>query len=497
MSRKRDLILHNDKSRYVADNSLISALSKIRYWTLWFVARHGMLLEAKQMIISDKHWNTDIDKRNPDDQFTALHYACKHGHIEMIKLLLEHGANVSARIADGRTCLHLAATYSNKNIVTELLIVGADPFAVDSLGMIPLDLARQNKNVSAIRMLEKWVEFQYNMQVDSHGNGIQISKDTEDCISLDVLPTMSAKSTALQMTETRVQRLKDGLLSDAMSVVGLSSLRLLEKHACLCSTEGFEADARDSLLLRWTLANDLHKGVYKQELSLIAAVAIGRELAEYCAIGGDLVLSVEHIDSCVSLLNSSSLRRELSSIEVLDLMQLYRRRIELVLSLRDEVLLHSLPLNILVCFKLSRLIHDYSHGEPAEIYPYLFQECIVLERLGRISEVVDKTRQVSMIARRIFGVTHPDSIRASLEHIRVTLLATVSLERDLATCHDQFQAIKVMSSNLMAELKSLNQNNSTAFALLKCCCEYNSLADLLARGFSVNLSSLETGNTRP
>lgn len=49
------------------------------------------------------------------------------GQMELVKLLLEKGAEVSFRDNDGRTSLHLAACIGSEKIVQELLRFGADP----------------------------------------------------------------------------------------------------------------------------------------------------------------------------------------------------------------------------------------------------------------------------------------------------------------------------------------------------------------------------------
>jgi ankyrin repeat protein len=56
---------------------------------------------------------------------TALHLAAGEGHLEIVKLLLEHGADVNAKTAY-ETALHLAAGEGHLEIVKLLLEHGAD-----------------------------------------------------------------------------------------------------------------------------------------------------------------------------------------------------------------------------------------------------------------------------------------------------------------------------------------------------------------------------------
>ena len=65
---------------------------------------------------------------------TPLHVAAEKGHVEVVKLLLEHGANPNARDMYGVTPLHLAARKGHVEITKLLLEHGADPNAKEKLG---------------------------------------------------------------------------------------------------------------------------------------------------------------------------------------------------------------------------------------------------------------------------------------------------------------------------------------------------------------------------
>ena len=68
--------------------------------------------------------------RKADNQRTALHKAAKSGlELDIVEILLESGADVNAKTADGTTALHLAAQYGNENTARVLLEHGANVHA--------------------------------------------------------------------------------------------------------------------------------------------------------------------------------------------------------------------------------------------------------------------------------------------------------------------------------------------------------------------------------
>jgi hypothetical protein len=64
--------------------------------------------------------------RSYADGMTALLYASKWGNFELVKLLVEYGANINARARDGNTAVSIARTNENAQIYNYLLENGAN-----------------------------------------------------------------------------------------------------------------------------------------------------------------------------------------------------------------------------------------------------------------------------------------------------------------------------------------------------------------------------------
>lgn len=85
--------------------------------------------------------------------WSALHYAATGGNVEMIKLLLDHGANIEARSPNESTPLMMAARYGSFDGVQLLLRAGADPRAQNQLAMDALDFAASAERPDSMELL--------------------------------------------------------------------------------------------------------------------------------------------------------------------------------------------------------------------------------------------------------------------------------------------------------------------------------------------------------
>lgn len=87
--------------------------------------------------------------------FTPIHWAAIHGHINVIKILIRYGDDVSRKGCNNYTALHLGVMRKDVELLLFLLSVNADPNAVAEDGRTPLDLAFQVGSRNIMELLLK------------------------------------------------------------------------------------------------------------------------------------------------------------------------------------------------------------------------------------------------------------------------------------------------------------------------------------------------------
>lgn len=97
-----------------------------------------------------------IDQRGGTMDETALIISARHGHLGMVRTLLEAGANINARTKYDDTALNAATAFCHPNVALFLIEKGADPNAKNSeLGAPPILQATHCNNVDVVRALIK------------------------------------------------------------------------------------------------------------------------------------------------------------------------------------------------------------------------------------------------------------------------------------------------------------------------------------------------------
>ena len=117
---------------------------------LHYAALCGLHTIVKYLIIEH---SLDVNARGLYKKSTPLHRASARGHMDAVRILLEHGADVTAQNEDGSTPLHWASRRGRVEVVHILLKHGADATAQDKNKSTPLHMASSGGHVDSVRVL--------------------------------------------------------------------------------------------------------------------------------------------------------------------------------------------------------------------------------------------------------------------------------------------------------------------------------------------------------
>lgn len=87
------------------------------------------------------------------DDWTALHLASNEGHEEVVRILIEYGANIESETRMNRRALHIACIRGNLEVVKILLDANAEKNPKDKDFYTPLHFAAENGYNEILKIL--------------------------------------------------------------------------------------------------------------------------------------------------------------------------------------------------------------------------------------------------------------------------------------------------------------------------------------------------------
>ncbi|ETE66355.1 Ankyrin repeat domain-containing protein 49, partial [Ophiophagus hannah] len=123
---------------------------------LWAAEKNR--LSTVQRLLSQNLVSINIQD---EDQYTPLHRAAYNGHMEVVRELIAHGADVHALTVDSWTPLHSACKWNNTKIASFLLQHGANVNAQTNGLLTPLHLAagnRESKETLELLLMSRYLK---------------------------------------------------------------------------------------------------------------------------------------------------------------------------------------------------------------------------------------------------------------------------------------------------------------------------------------------------
>lgn len=96
----------------------------------------------------------DTNQRRPEDGATALMFAATYGHFDVVKLLMEHGADINKVTYDGNNALFFTVVAGHVEIIEHLIEFGA-PVDKGCRNVTPLEKASSLGNLKVVELLIK------------------------------------------------------------------------------------------------------------------------------------------------------------------------------------------------------------------------------------------------------------------------------------------------------------------------------------------------------
>ncbi|KAI0599190.1 ankyrin [Biscogniauxia sp. FL1348] len=160
--------------------------------------------------------------------YTPLHCASNYAHVDVVRYLLDKGANVNARSKRGELPLHFAVQFGSMDVV-KLLVGSGSENTPDSTGKLPKFWALQAKNQPMVEYFENFVD------------------------AKAINPSLSEKGLAIRLEEAILV----GDLPKCEELYSLGCSLNIDLQGCLgCSSLLMAIKERNASIVRWLLIND-------------------------------------------------------------------------------------------------------------------------------------------------------------------------------------------------------------------------------------------------
>ena len=98
----------------------------------------------------------DIDPKGYERR--PIHAATISGSMDIVKFLIENGANVNIQNRYGDTALHFAVHHNRSFILSELLKANANPLVKNNVMKTPIDIAKDQNKLDYAKEMESYIK---------------------------------------------------------------------------------------------------------------------------------------------------------------------------------------------------------------------------------------------------------------------------------------------------------------------------------------------------
>ena len=162
----------------------IEAADKDGCKPLYIAAKSGDVFLVEALL----SFNAQVESFNVKTQTTAFYQAIESGHEAIAKSLLEHGADINAKLPNGRTVLYNAVDIRKLDLVEFLLRHGANKKLLEEDGLLDRLASGDDTDQQLLKMLQK-VQLVQGPSIDnpkkaieSHATHVPSFPATEDQI---------------------------------------------------------------------------------------------------------------------------------------------------------------------------------------------------------------------------------------------------------------------------------------------------------------------------